>query len=351
MAKYVLAGVGTGMIIDSSGALIVNGNTYTEEAVSIEVSSEEIRGGLANPLLSKYFHDAIMNVTLTDALFSLEYLSLKMGAEISVGSNGIVLETLTVANDQVTVAGTPVELQSFGVIGWVAATGSDTWKKVTFTDKVASVSGMGFAKGDQVCVKYCADETAARQFVVPTNVVPKEVMGILEFPLFKAGEEKLTNSYKVGKLEIKIPRLLPDPTIDLSSSASGAATVPFSASALPYKSTSGCQGNIGDYAIFSEIIDGASWTDNLTALAIDNADIQLSTGASTTLQVWGVYGGNNTMTTKPIDNSLLTFTSTDPSIATVDNTGVVKAVAKGTTTIKAVATGTDVEAYANVTVS
>lgn len=352
MAKYILAGVGTGMGIDSTGALVVSGDTYTEGSISIEVSSDDIRGGEGNVLLGKYFHDSIMNATLTDALFSLEYLSLKMGATITVGSNGIVLESLVVANDQITVAGTPVALQSFGLIGWVAAAGSDNWKKVTFTDKVASLSGLGFANGDQICVKYCADETAARQFIVPTNIIPTELTMILQYPLFRAGDEQtLTTSYKVGTLEIKIPRFLPDPSIDLSLTSSGAATVAFSGSALPYKTTAGCQSGAGDYAIFTEIIDGASWTDNLTALAVDNADIQLaSVGDTTTLQVWGVYGGNNTMTTKPVDNSLLTFTSTDSSKASVDNTGVVKAVANGTTTIKAVATGTDVEAYASVTV-
>mgnify|MGYP007008508880 CR=1 FL=1 len=49
MAKYILAGVGTGMGIDSAGNLVVN--TYTESSLSVEVTSEDIRGGLANPIL------------------------------------------------------------------------------------------------------------------------------------------------------------------------------------------------------------------------------------------------------------------------------------------------------------
>lgn len=51
MAKYILAGVGIGMGIDSTGTLIVSGDTYTESSISVEVSSEDVRGGLANPLL------------------------------------------------------------------------------------------------------------------------------------------------------------------------------------------------------------------------------------------------------------------------------------------------------------
>lgn len=356
MAKYILAGVGTGMGIDSTGALVVSGDTYTESSISIEVTSEQIRGGLANPILGLYFHDSIMNATLTDALFSLEYLSLKMGAAITVGSDGIVLESLTVANNQVTVAGTPVALQSFGIIGWVAEAGTDNWKKVTFVDKVASVAGLGFENGAQVCVKYCADKEAARQFIVPTNIIPTEITMILQFPLFRAGEKSLTTSYQVGTLEIKIPRFLPDPTAELSLTSSGAATVAFSGTALPYKSTAGCQSGAGDYAIFTEIIDGAKWTDGLTALAVDNADVQLDNGASTTLQVWGVYGGAGNVSTKPIDNAKLTFTSDKDAVATVSQAGLVEAKGTGTAQIKVVATETagkanPIEAYASVTVN
>lgn len=307
-------------------------------------------------MLGKYFHDSILNATLTDALFSLEYLSLKMGAAITVGSNGIVLESLTVANNQVTVAGTPVALQSFGIIGWVAEAGTDNWKKITFADKVASVAGLGFENGAQVCVKYCADKEAARQFIVPTNIIPTEITMILQFPLFRAGEKTLTASYQVGTLEIKMPRFLPDPTAELSLTSSGASTVSFSGSALPYKSTAGCQAGAGDYAIFTEIIDGTSWTDGLTALAVDNADVQLDNGASTTLQVWGVYGGASNVSTKPIDNAKLTFTSDKGAVATVSQAGLVEAKSTGTAQIKVVATETagkanPIEAYASVTVN
>ena len=46
MAKYILASVCTGMCVDSTGALVVSGDTYTESSISIEVSSEDIRGKL-----------------------------------------------------------------------------------------------------------------------------------------------------------------------------------------------------------------------------------------------------------------------------------------------------------------
>lgn len=44
MAKYILAGVGTGMGVNSDGELVVSGDTYTESSLSVEVTSEDIRG-------------------------------------------------------------------------------------------------------------------------------------------------------------------------------------------------------------------------------------------------------------------------------------------------------------------
>ena len=211
-----------------------------------------------------------MNATLTDALYSMEYLSLKMGAAITVGSQGIVLESITTAAaNKITVNETPVELLGFGAIGWWSEQGKDEWKKITFVGKDATVNDLPM--GTNVCVKYCADKEAARQFIIPTNIIPKEITMILQYPLFRAGDNaaSLTDSYRVGTLEVKIPRFLPDPAVDLSLTSSGASTVAFSGTALPYKQGTGCQNDGGNYAIFTEIIDGASWTDGLTALAVD----------------------------------------------------------------------------------
>ena len=296
-----------------------------------------------------------MNATLTDALYSMEYLSLKMGAEITVGSNGIVLESITTTQEnQITVAQTPVELQGLGTIGWYARTGTDEWKKLTFEGKTAQVPNLPM--GSNVCVKFCADQDAARQFVVPTNIIPKEVTMILQYPLFRAGTTSLATSYRVGTLEVKIPRFLPDPSIDLSLTSSGASTVPFSGTALPYKPSTGCQNDGGNYAIFTEIIDGANWYDNLTTIAVDNADIRLETTKTTTLRLWGVYSDGVSLSTKPLDNTKMTYTVTPTATASVSAAGVVTANQAGTATIKIVATDTanlanPIEGYASITVS
>lgn len=50
MQKYVLAGVGTVTGFNGSN-LIFNAKTLTESSASLQVTAEDIRGGLSNPLL------------------------------------------------------------------------------------------------------------------------------------------------------------------------------------------------------------------------------------------------------------------------------------------------------------
>ena len=104
----------------------------------------------------------------------------------------------------------------------------------------------------------------------------------------------------------------------------------------------------------TEEIVGAKWQDNVVALAIENAEIALSTGQTETLIVRAVYGGN--MPSQRQDNSNFTFTlgadgATYAQVAA--GTGVVSPVANGTAYIEVTLTGyNDVPpAYAEVTVS
>ncbi|MGL5692091.1 MAG: hypothetical protein ACRDD8_14915, partial [Bacteroidales bacterium] len=60
-----------------------------------------------------------MELNLTDALFSLEYLSLSVGGNIIVGGESIADEQVTVATaNTIAVQGTPIAWGDLGTIGW-----------------------------------------------------------------------------------------------------------------------------------------------------------------------------------------------------------------------------------------
>ena len=103
-------------------------------------------------------------------------------------------------------------------------------------------------------------------------------------------------------------------------------------------------------------IFGAKWQDDVKAIAVANADIELSsTVTSETLQVYAVFGG--AVASRLMDNNNFNFAVESGSSATVAETGIVsKSSGTGNTVISvtlknAAGVATDIVGYANVTVS
>lgn len=352
MKKFVLAGVGTVTGFDGN-ALLFNAKTLTESSASLEVTAEEIRGGIANPLIQKYFHDAVLNLTITDALFDMQYLALNAGGEITVGGDSIVNEQVTITTEnQITVTGTPVNFGTAGTVGWYSKPNEDNWTPITFVGQTAQAT---IAQGETICVKYNANDDTLSQFIISSNVIPSEIRLEMVFPLFSAESEKLTRSSQVAELLISVPRFILNGSFDLSMTATGASTSELSGSALvAYEGTS-CN-DFGQFATVKLREYGKKWYDDLTTIAVDNADIRLTNGGSTTLKLYGIYGNGTAMSTKALDNTKMTYTVDPSNIATVNAAGVINATAEGKATIKIVATDTatfanPIEGYASITVS
>lgn len=357
MENYILAGVGTMTAYTQSTTnpiKIFTSTTLVNEGLNISVTAEDIRGGLSNPLLGQYFHDSLMGLTAEDALFNLQYLALNVGGNITVGGDAIERESFKVTTpNQITVKGTPVAFGDAGTVGWYTISGADDWQPITFVGQTATVPNL--PTGTDVCVEYNATDDALRQFIVPSAMIPSEVHVVLTFPLFKAQSGSAGNnvsaSSKVGELSVDIPRFIFSGTQDLSLTSSGAATTSLSGNALAVYTTTNCN-DMGMYGTIKQKIYGAVWSDNLVTMAVDGADVQITTNEEVTLKVYGIYSDN---AVGAINNANLTFT-TGATEFTVDNKGVVKGVSAGKGTVKIVATptaGTEnpIECYAEVTVS
>lgn len=350
MANYILAGVGN-IDLYNQGDLIASSKTLTESSISVEVTGEDVRGGQSNPLLGRYFHDSSFTLTLTDALFSLEYLALNVGGTIEIGGNILTTEEVTIETENtITVSGTPVELFNWGVVGYYRIVGENDWQKIIFTGKNATATNLPV--GTVVCVKYNTQNSGMRQFVVPSNMIPAECTAILTIGLFKADNEtKVTDSSsRVGSLVIEIPRFQFAGSQELSLTSDGVATTNLTGSALAVYTGTSCEDN-GYYAIIKEVISGAKWTDGLKALAVANGgEISIAQDGTETLQVYAVYGG--IVASSIVDNTNLTFTPDNETYFTVDNTGKITAKsAAGKANLKIVATDKpEVEAVVSVEV-
>ena len=349
MSNYILAGVGTIEAFTQSSTQptkIFTSKTLQESGISISVTAEDIRGGLSNPLLGRYFHDSILEANITDALFNLQYLALNVGGEVVIGGSSLVTETVTAGSGTLTVQGTPVAFGAAGTVGWYTPAGQEDWAPLTFEGKVATAT---VTSGTDYCVRYNANDAGIQEFVVPSAIIPSEVHLVMTYPLFAGGTspEAISTSSQVGELIVDIPRFQFAGNVELSLTSSGAATSNLSGSALASYTTANCN-DMGTYGTVKQKIYGGNWYDDLTTIAVDGGNFSIANGASKTLKVIGIFKNG----TGVLDNSKLTFTSSAPSTASVSNAGVVTGASAGDANITITVTDkTSVATMVGVTVT
>ena len=350
MSNYILAGVGTIEAFTQSSTQptkIFTSKTLQESGISISVTAEDIRGGLSNPLLGRYFHDSILEANITDALFNLQYLALNVGGQVVIGGSSLVTETVTGGSGTLTVTGTPVAFGSAGTVGWYTVAGQDNWSPLTFSGQTATVEGV--TSENTYCVRYNASDAGIQEFTVPSAIIPSEVHLVMTYPLFAGGTspEAISTSSQVGELIVDIPRFQFAGNVELSLTSSGAATSNLSGSALASYTTANCN-DMGTYGTVKQKIYGGNWYDELMTIAVDGGNFSIANGATKKLKVIGIFKNG----TGVLDNSELTFTSSASGTASVSNAGVVTGASAGSANITITVTDkTSVATMVGVTVT
>ena len=348
--NHFLAGVGRALLFDGNN-LIGVAKTLTESTFNFSISNEEVRGGSGNALWGKYFHDSNLAVTLTDAMFKLEYVAANLGVDInmgglsvyespaqgeSVGSGGVV----TLTNTAVAFNGS--------VIAWYKKPADANWQIATVTGNKITIPG--YQEGDTYCVKYFYQNPNARSITINTQYVPKVLHVVILNDLFSGDPANVGAASKYGRIITDIPSFQLDGNQDLNLTATSAATVSLTGNALGVMSGDSCEEE-PYYGTMTEEIFGYSWKEDVIALAIENSDIEIAQGGSEQLAVRAVFGGS--IASQRVDATDLTFAvETGNSYASVAATGVVSGTAAGEAVISVTLKGhAGIVAYATVTVS
>ena len=352
--KKFLAGVARAILLRGN-TIIGVANTLITSGFDFTIASEEIRGGQGNGLFGKYFHDSALNVTIEDAMFNLEYVAASLGTTLRQGGLSFKEEESTVATaKQIPLSTTPLALKG-SLVAWYSKPGQDNW--ITGTVKNANgkyyIDVEAATVGEKYCIKYFWQNENAESIVIPVQYVPAELHVILINDEFSGEAIDSIDTTAIGRLITDIPRLQLAGEQNLALSATGAATTFLSGSALAVTSDATSCETDAYYGTMTEEIFGATWQDNVVALAIEDNDIQLTTSATATLSVYAVYGGNKASQKK--DNSNFTFAVVggSSSVITVDGTGLVTAKGTGSAYVQVTLTGKDnvAPAYAQVTVA
>ena len=352
--KKFLAGVAHAILLRGN-TLIGVASTLTDSTLDFSITAEEIRAGAGNALYGKYFHDSNLNVTLTDAMFNMEYVAASLGTTLRQGGLSFKEEeSIVTTAKQIPLSTTPLALEG-SLVAWYSKPGQDNWTVGT----VKSAANKYYIEVDSAtinekyCVKYFWQNENAESIVIPVQYVPAELHVILINDEYSGEAIDASDVTTIGRLITDIPRLQLDGAQNLALTATGAATTSLSGSALAVTSDATSCETDAYYGTMTEEIFGATWQDNVVALAIEDNDIQLATSATATLSVYAVYGGNKASQKK--DNSNFTFAVVggSSSIITVDETGLVTAKGTGSAYVQVTLTGKDnvAPAYAQVTVA
>ena len=352
--KKFLAGVARAILLRGN-TLIGVASTLTDSTLDFSITAEEIRAGAGNALYGKYFHDSNLNVTLTDAMFNMEYVAASLGTTLRQGGLSFKEEESTVTTaKQIPLSTTPLALEG-SLVAWYSKPGQDNWTVGT----VKSAANKYYIEVDSAtinekyCVKYFWQNENAESIVIPVQYVPAELHVILINDEYSGEAIDASDVTTIGRLITDIPRLQLDGAQNLALTATGAATTSLSGSALAVTSDATSCETDAYYGTMTEEIFGATWQDNVVALAIEDNDIQLATSATATLSVYAVYGGNKASQKKDNYNFTFAVVGGSSSIITVDTTGLVTAKGTGSAYVQVTLTGKDnvAPAYAQVTVA
>lgn len=277
--KKFLGSVGKGLLIGKVGGeptVIATVNTLTESTLSFSSTMEEVRAGQGAKLYGRFNHDTGMTVTLTDAMFDMNYIALQVGSELQRGGIAMFTEELVATAENKLVLSKPVcEIgESCGLdkyLVWFREAGcgiEEKYNSVAVEAKATEVTMEGaIVAGHTYCVSYFTQEVTADTVLVNANFVPAELTLVLTTKLFAGDSNAVETGRPIGEITIKVPRFQLDGAFDLSMAMSSAATMSLNGTALAVDA-GGCEDD-GIYAEIVEVVTGKKWFTGLTALRIE----------------------------------------------------------------------------------
>ena len=356
-----LAGPGRVLFIDGQRIIGV-GKTLTDTTFDMSITAEEIRGGAANALRGKYFHDSNMNITIVDAGFNMEYVAAALGTTIEAG--GLSLYESPKAGETVVAQGKiPIPYEAVptdgALFGWYKKPTDTDWTVGTIDNVGKTMTANSAQIGETYCVKFFYINENAKSMKIKANYVPKVLHVVIINDIFSGATAQIEGSTRYGRLITDIPAFQLDGTQNLALTAGSAATVSLTGSALALDDSSSCDEDL-IYGTMTKEVFGATWKDDVVAITFADSELEMTVDDTTTVQVYVVYG--NGMASQIKDNSNFTFAVETTPASTTSNveigasTGVITTTGAtaGTCVISATLTGYDATvppALATVTVS
>lgn len=304
--NYFLGSVGrvdAFKMVNGQPVLAFVSKTMTDTGLNTTISADDIRGGQGAPIITRFYHDTNVEITLTDVMFKKGYVEAQLGTEFQDAGEAYVTEKHEVPDaGTVTLDHTPISI-GFGceadqVIVWYAKEGSNDWNLIS--EGISGKQLSGLPKGEY-CFRYLAEGiSGASKADIYAGFVPEELHLVITTPLFAGDACSASGGSIAGEVQYDIPRFRLNGGQDFAAAMSSNQTTNLSGVALG--ANAGCDNEQGAL-LYSMIVklNGSKLADRYVALEV--LDESLAVGA--TPIVYGIDGSNKATL---LSNSLLKFT-------------------------------------------
>ena len=220
-------------------------------------------------------------------MFDLQYMALSLGVPVEKGGISVKEEELTTGADgSVTTTETPIAFDG-SMIGWYKKPTDDNWTVGTIDGKKMNIPGGGASA--TYCVKYFYQNENADFITIKAQYVPSTVHLVIMTDLYSGKVGSQSDATRYGRLIVDIPQYQLEGSQNLSLTATSAATINLTGMALAVLDGGSCEDD-PYYGTMTQEIFGAKWQNDVVAIAVENADLELAASASEALIVRAVFG-------------------------------------------------------------
>ena len=299
MAKYFLGSVGSAeafRMVNGQPKMAFVAKTLTDSSISVTITKDELRGGTGAPVVTNFFHDPAVAITLTDILFKEGYVEAQLGTNFTASAEAYQSETIKATEaGKLVLSKTPVDLgvlkcsDGGTIIAWYSEEGKDDYKAVIISAADAgtkTLSDSGIEANHTYCVRYLASDVLAREAVVKSDMIPHELALIITVPIFAGDACAASKGSKAGTLTFEVPRFQLDGGQEFTFNMSSNATMNLNGTAMVM--TEGCDANSGKLFRIIEVMTDGSAEQNLMMIAIDPESAKVGNKQSD-LAVYALY--------------------------------------------------------------
>ena len=266
--KFFLASVGNAEAYAARNgefAHVLSARTLTESTLGFTSSMEEVRAGQGAKLYGRFNHSAGMTVSLTDAMFDMNYIALQTGSQIQTGASAIYAKdsytAVTGATKTIALTKEPVAIgTACGLdkkVVWFRASGCNPTQEdisvvIDGTNNkyengnltIGATDAAKFVDGVTYCISYFAMDNLADLIKISANFIPAEMVLVLTAKLFEGDANAPETGKPAGEITIKVPRFQLDGQFDLSMAMTSAATIALNGTALAVDPESAVAGSV-----------------------------------------------------------------------------------------------------------